>query len=61
MPNYVVLTGDPALDTRLERVQSLFPRLVHVATFEPGIVDRVLHRLNPRHNVNLTARVYRVE
>jgi hypothetical protein len=32
-----------------------------VATFEPGIVDRVLHRLNPRHNVNLTARVYRVE
>jgi hypothetical protein len=60
-PNYVVLTGEANLDARLERLRPVFPRLTPVASFDPGLVDRLLHRLNPRRNVNLAARVYRSE
>jgi hypothetical protein len=60
-PNYVVLLGEPRLEARLERLRAVFPRLVPVATFEPSFIDGVAHRLNPRHNVNLTAYLYRSE
>jgi hypothetical protein len=60
-PNYVVLTGEADLDARLERLRPVFPRLTPVASFQPGVVDRILHRLNPRRNVNLPAHVYRSE
>jgi hypothetical protein len=60
-PNYVVMTGDAELDARLDRLRPLFPRLTKVASFGPGAVDWLLHRMNPRRNVNLTAHVYRVE
>jgi hypothetical protein len=58
-PNYVVLTGERELDARLARLQPLCPTLEPVRTFRPGVVDWLLHRMNPRHNVNLTARLYR--
>jgi hypothetical protein len=60
-PNYVVLTGEADLDARIRRLETAFPRLTPVAHFDPGVVDWLLHRMNPRHNVNLTARVYRSE
>lgn len=60
-PTHVVAMGEPGLEARLERLRSLCaaPRLL--ATFHPGAVDGLLHRLNPRRNVNLVARVYRCE
>lgn len=59
-PNYVIVEGDERLDARLTRLRPLFPALEPLATFRPGLLDRVLTRLNPRHVVNLTAHVYRV-
>lgn len=58
-PDYVVVTGEPDLDARLARLEPVCPRLDPVRTFRPGVVDWLLHRMNPRHNVNLTARLYR--
>lgn len=58
-PDYVVATGEPGLEARLARLGPLCPTLEHVRTFRPGVVDWLLHRMNPRHNVNLTARIYR--
>lgn len=60
-PNYVVMTGEKDLDARLERLRPVFPRLARVSSFGPGAVDWLLHRMNPRRNVNLTAHVYRAE
>jgi hypothetical protein len=60
-PNYVVLTGPRDLDARVARLRPLFPRLDRVASFSPGVVDWLLHRMNPRHNVNFTAYVYRAQ
>ena len=60
-PNYVVLTGERDLDARVARLRPLFPQLDRVASFSPGVVDWLLHRMNPRHNVNLTAYVYRAD
>jgi len=61
LPSHVVATGEPGLEARLERLRSLCaaPRLL--TTIRPGAVDWLLHRANPRHNVNLTARIYRCE
>jgi hypothetical protein len=58
-PNYVVMTGEPGLEARLARLAPVCSSLEPVRTFRPGMVDWLLHRLNPRHNVNLTARIYR--
>jgi hypothetical protein len=60
-PNYVVIEGDQDLELREARLRRLFPRLELLASFEPGLVDRLLRRMNPRFNVNLNARVYRAE
>jgi hypothetical protein len=58
-PNYVLLMGDARIEERLRRVAPVAPGLAPVQQFEPGPVDWFLHRMNPRHNVNLTARLYR--
>lgn len=58
-PDYVVMTGEPGLDARLARIEPVCPSPRLVRTFVPGVIDWLLHRANPRHNVNLTARVYR--
>lgn len=60
-PTYAVLTGERDLSARLERLRPICPRLAPLARFEPDLVDRLLHRLNPRHNVNLVAEVYRCD
>jgi hypothetical protein len=58
-PNYLVMTGATALEARLARLRPVCRAPQPVETFRPGLVDWLLHRLNPRHNVNLVARVYR--
>jgi hypothetical protein len=60
-PTYAVLTGERDLAARLERLRPLCPRLDPLARFTPGLVDRLLHWLNPRHNVNLVATAYRCD
>jgi hypothetical protein len=61
LPSHAVLTGERDLPARLERLRPLCPAPAEVARFQPGAVDWLLHRLNPRHNVNLVARVYRCD
>jgi hypothetical protein len=58
-PNYVVVEGDEQLEQRLARLRESFHSLSPAGTFEPGLLDRILTRLNPRHIVNVPARVFR--
>ncbi len=57
-PNYAIIEGDERLPEREARLRSLLGPVQPLQAFEPSLVDRVLRRLNPRFNVNLTARVY---
>jgi hypothetical protein len=58
-PNYLVLMGATNVEARVLRLAPLFPDLALERMVAPSLYDRLLHRLNPRHNVNLTAYVYR--
>jgi hypothetical protein len=56
-PNYLVCMGDDnmrARTARLERLGEMQP----IATIRPGLLDRFLHMVNPRHNKNYTSRVF---
>jgi len=57
--NYAIIEGDSHLEDRVNRLRPFLGELEPVASFEPGLVDRALTRLNPRFIVNLTAHVYR--
>jgi len=58
-PNRAVLTGTRDLDARVRRLSSVLGELTLERTVAPSFYDDLLHRMNPRHNVNLTAFVYR--
>ena len=58
-PNYAVFIGERGLDERVRRLSGVLPGLELQERVDPSFVDRLAHRLNPRHNVNLTAWIYR--
>ena len=58
-PNRAVFLGDRDLEGRVARLEGVLGRLSLEHTVAPSLVDDLLHRMNPRHNVNLTAFVYR--
>jgi 4-amino-4-deoxy-L-arabinose transferase-like glycosyltransferase len=58
-PSHAVLMGTADLQARLRGLETLLPGLTLERTVTPSAYDRLLHWLNPKHNVNLTAYVYR--
>jgi 4-amino-4-deoxy-L-arabinose transferase-like glycosyltransferase len=47
-PNYVVFVGEEDLNGRMERLSELMPgQLFIIGKAEPGLLDRILHWLNP--------------
>ncbi len=59
-PNYVVVVGQDDLDKRLQRIQSLYPKLKLEQTITPSLYDQALHRLNPRVHKDEHVRIYRI-
>ncbi|MCF6341650.1 MAG: glycosyltransferase family 39 protein [Bacteroidales bacterium] len=59
-PGFVLFFQPDNIDQRVEKMKSLFPRLVFETKIEPGTADRVLHRLNPI-NDNQDIYIYRNE
>lgn len=56
-PNYIVFYGSKGIDERVEEVKELMPNIRYMATFQPGLLDRLLHFLNPINPLE-EARVY---
>lgn len=56
-PNYIIFFEDINLQKRVENIRTIFPSLTHVETIEPGLFDKVLHKLNPM-NKNPRAHIY---
>jgi len=59
-PNYALFLGGRRLEERVDRLRRLEPDLRRVSVIRPSLVDQLLYRLNPRHNVNRTGYLYRI-
>jgi len=60
-PNYLIISGDNYLETRLNRLRTIFPNIVHEADIQQGLLDNLAYRLNPAHNVNEVWKIYRLK
>jgi hypothetical protein len=56
--SFVLFYSDENLETRIDSMKNEIPALVYEATFKPGFIDDVMHRLNPV-NRNETIYMYR--
>ena len=60
-PNYVFFFGEENLPQRIQNLENLLDfRLEFDKRFDPSMMDYILHKLNPKHNLNLTAYIYKV-
>jgi hypothetical protein len=57
-PRFFLFIEPGNIDQRVAEMQKVFPNLVYETTINPGLVDKVLHRMNPR-NDNQTIIIYR--
>ena len=61
-PKYIIFLGDVGIDERVARIENYFQKeLIFEKKIEPPLVDYILHKLNPKNNINQTSRVYRIE
>jgi hypothetical protein len=61
IPTYIVVTGENDLEKTKANIYKMYPNIVKMASFTPSFVDMIAYYLNPRHNVNETWTVYKIE
>jgi len=60
-PNYVFLYGNDDLEKRVQKIEKLFAiELQFDSEIKPSLIDDLLYRLNPKHNLNLTSHIYKI-
>lgn len=57
-PRFILFFEEVDLDKRIAEVKEMFPNIVFEKKFEPGLIDQVVHWLNPI-NANETITLYR--
>jgi hypothetical protein len=57
-PRFVLFSEDYDLEKRVSDMKQIFPNLVYETTIEPGFIDDLLFRMNPK-NANQTIYIYR--
>lgn len=60
VPDYVLFVGRKRLDERIQRLQPYMPDLNYKKTIKAGVIDRLLFKLNPKHNANQDIFIYEV-
>jgi len=61
-PSYAVFYGIEELKIREKKFEEIFAVSLSAETIiEPSLIDDILHKLNPKHNKNQTAYVYKVK
>jgi hypothetical protein len=59
-PNYVIFFGAEDLDKRIQQIESLVGfKLVLERRVEPSLLDYIFYKLNPKHNKNETAFLFK--
>jgi hypothetical protein len=60
-PNYVFFFGQENLESRILNLEQMLKfNLEFDKRIDPSLIDFIMHKLNPRHNLNLTSYIYRV-
>jgi 4-amino-4-deoxy-L-arabinose transferase-like glycosyltransferase len=60
-PNYIFFYGNDALAERVDDLEALLSvKLNFDHRINPGLIDNILYRLNPKHNLNLTSYIYKI-
>jgi len=60
-PNYVFFFGLENIQTRILNLEKLLDiGLEFEKQINPSLVDYIMHKLNPKHNLNLTSYIYKV-
>ncbi|MDP4292561.1 MAG: hypothetical protein Q8908_15890, partial [Bacteroidota bacterium] len=57
-PDFVLFFTDREIDRRVDSVKKIAPHLVYETTVEPGLLDKILYKMNPL-NTNQTIVIYR--
>ena len=61
-PNYAIFFGIEDIDARHSRLENALGRkLAFEKQIDPSFLDEVFYRLNPKHNKNQSAFIYRME
>lgn len=62
IPGYIVFLGDDDLKDRVLKLEDILnKKLIFENKIDPSLVDAILYKLNPRHNLNQTSYIYRAE
>jgi hypothetical protein len=57
-PNYILFISDEKLNERLKQMRTVYPNMKLLEVVEPGLVDQIAHRLNPKNNRNFVVYIY---
>jgi hypothetical protein len=61
MPNYVVFLGTQGIEKRIREIETVFQTELKLETrVDPSLIDLILHKVNPRHNVSQVSYVYKI-
>ena len=61
IPHIVVMNRDQEIAQREQRLKALFPEMEFCTEIQPSPIDRMLHFLNPRGNINEQCEIFRVK
>lgn len=60
-PNYLVMMNQKRMEERVQKLDQICPKRKKIIEIKPSLIDQILHFLNPRHNVNQTTAIYKLE
>ena len=61
-PEYFILLGLDNEEMRVKKFEKYFnKKLVLETLISPSLIDFILHKMNPRHNINQVSNIYRIE
>ena len=61
-PEYIVFLGEDNIENRVKKFGSFFhKKMIFEKKINPSLVDYIVHKLNPKNNVNQTTYIYRIE
>jgi hypothetical protein len=61
LPNYVIFLGEEGIENRVQQMESSFSKeFKFEKKIVPSFIDDILHRLNPKYNVNQTSYIYKI-
>ena len=58
-PNYIVFIRDEKLTERTIQMKRIYPRMYPLEIVQPGIIDRLVHFMNPKNNPNFVVHIYK--